>query len=136
MLEYLRERLPWVMVVANEANMGFAGGANRGILQARGRAHPHPEQRDTWADRFVVERLAKPMKADGAVGMGASKILFPDGRIRINPAISQGSSAKGVRSNILERESSYPREFFTSQCHFYSRGNTAIISLPPPSWPR
>ena len=35
-VEYLRERFPWVRVVANEANLGFAGGTNRGILQARG----------------------------------------------------------------------------------------------------
>jgi GT2 family glycosyltransferase len=108
-VEYLRERFPWVRVVTNEANLGFAGGTNRGILQARGE-YILTLNNDTWADISFVERLAKPMKADGAVGMCASKMLFPGGRINSTGICLSRSGAAWDRGMFEEDRGQYDLE--------------------------
>jgi hypothetical protein len=108
-VDYLRERFPWVRVVTNEANLGFAGGTNRGILQARGE-YILTLNNDTWADRSFVERLAKPMTADGAVGMCASKMLFPDGRINSTGICLSRSGAAWDRGMFEEDRGQYDLE--------------------------
>jgi GT2 family glycosyltransferase len=79
-VDYLKARFPWVKMVRNEGNLGFAGGTNSGIKQAQGK-YILTLNNDTQADRRFLERLAKPMQSDKSVGMCASKMLFPDGRI-------------------------------------------------------
>ncbi len=78
-VDYLRINFPWVRVVRNAENLGFAGGINAGIRESEGE-FVLTLNNDTWADEHFVERLIEPMN-DRSVGMCASKMLLPDGRI-------------------------------------------------------
>ncbi len=78
--EYVEERFPWVRIVRNEDNLGFAGGVNSGIAQARGEMILTLNN-DTKAERDLVKSLAEAMASDDRVGMCASKMLFCDRRI-------------------------------------------------------
>ncbi len=77
--EYVKAYFPWVKIIKNDKNLGFAGGTNAGIRQADG-DYILTLNNDTQADRRFLECLKEPM-SDRSVGMCASKMLFPDGRI-------------------------------------------------------
>jgi GT2 family glycosyltransferase len=78
--EYLATHYPWVKVVKNEKNLGFAGGTNSGIRQARGE-YILTLNNDTHMHNRFLECLVRVMKSDKSVGMCAPKMLFCDGRI-------------------------------------------------------
>ncbi len=79
-VEHLEKNYRWVRIVRNEKNLGFAGGTNAGIRQAKGE-FILTLNNDTQADSRFLERLVKPMNERADVGMCASKMFFPDGRI-------------------------------------------------------
>jgi GT2 family glycosyltransferase len=79
-VEYLKTRRPWVRVIENERNLGFAEGTNAGIRQAKGE-YILTLNNDTHVERDFLECLRRPMDSDHSVGMCACKMLFPDGRI-------------------------------------------------------
>ena len=78
--EYLGTNYPWVKVVKNTRNLGFAEGTNTGIRQAKGE-YILTLNNDTQMDNRFLECLERMMKSDKSVGMCAPKMLFPDGRI-------------------------------------------------------
>lgn len=78
-VEHLRSHFPWVRLVINEANLGFAAGTNSGIRAAKGE-FILTFNNDAQADRHFLEHIIEPM-ADAKVGSCAPKMLFPDGRI-------------------------------------------------------
>jgi hypothetical protein len=77
---YVSSHFPDAILVETGSNCGFAGGANTGIRKARGE-FILTLNNDTIADTKFLENLIKPMIADSRVGMCASKMIFPDGRI-------------------------------------------------------
>jgi GT2 family glycosyltransferase len=77
---YVRTHFPDTVLVENRANLGFAGGTNAGIRKANGE-FLLTLNNDTIADPELLENLTKPMITDPRVGMCASKMIFPDGRI-------------------------------------------------------
>lgn len=79
-IEYLESHFPWVRIVKNRENLGFAGGTNSGIKQAQGE-YILTLNNDTQVDGHFLEYLVRPMQSDKNVGMCASKMLLPDGRI-------------------------------------------------------
>jgi GT2 family glycosyltransferase len=79
-VDCLKAQFPWARIVKNEKNLGFAGGTNSGIRQARG-DYILTLNNDTQVDRCFLECLVKPMQSDKSIGMCASKMLLPDGRI-------------------------------------------------------
>jgi GT2 family glycosyltransferase len=78
--EYLETNYPWVNVVKNEKNLGFAEGTNTGIKQAKGE-YILTLNNDTQMDNRFLECLERVMKSDKCVGMCAPKMLFCDGSI-------------------------------------------------------
>ncbi len=78
--EYVEERFPGVRIVRNEENLGFAGGVNSGIRQARG-DKILTLNNDTKANKDFIKSLAVAMDSEAEVGMCASKMLFCDRRI-------------------------------------------------------
>ena len=78
--EYLGTNYPWVKVVKNTRNLGFAEGTNTGIRQAKGE-YILTLNNDTQMDNRFLECLERVMKSDKSVGMCAPKMLFCDGRI-------------------------------------------------------
>lgn len=79
-VDFIHEHFPEVTVIKNKENAGFTGGANAGIRASRGE-FILTLNNDTTADPHFIENLVKPMVSDPGVGMCASKMLFPDGRI-------------------------------------------------------
>ena len=77
--EYIEANYPWVRLVKNDENLGFAGGTNAGIRAAKG-DYILTLNNDTRADNRFIEELIRPM-ADPRVGVCAAKMLFADGRI-------------------------------------------------------
>jgi GT2 family glycosyltransferase len=78
--EYLEAQFPWARVIRNRANLGFAGGCNKGIRHARGELILTLNN-DTKADSRFIECLVTPMLSDESVGTCAAKMLLPDDRI-------------------------------------------------------
>ncbi|HUM81578.1 MAG TPA: glycosyltransferase family 2 protein [Methanothrix sp.] len=103
--EYLRDEFPWVRRVVNEENLGFAGGTNSGIRAARG-DFVLTLNNDTWADKDFVARLAEPMD-DMSVGMCASKMIYPDGRINSTGICISRSGAAWDRGGFEKDEGQY-----------------------------
>lgn len=80
--EKVRRDFPWVRVVQNPRNEGFAGGNNAGLAHARGRWLVLLNN-DTIPDPFWLEELAAEMRPGIAV---ASKLVFAHDPTMINSA--------------------------------------------------
>jgi len=81
-VELVRQEFPWVRVVRNPINEGFAGGNNAGLPFARGR-YLVLLNNDTIADPHWLEELAAEAKPGQAV---ASKLVFAHDPTLINSA--------------------------------------------------
>lgn len=79
-IEFLKSGFPLVRIIRNPANLGFAGGINTGILNARG-SFILALNNDTRIDRDCILRLVDVMVHDHAIGMCAAKLAFFDHRI-------------------------------------------------------
>jgi GT2 family glycosyltransferase len=79
-IDYVQKQFPDVKIFAQGKNLGFAGGTNAGILQAKGE-YILTLNPDTKIYPDFIEELLQPMTFDHHVGMCASKMLLPDGRI-------------------------------------------------------
>ncbi len=79
-VDYVRNQFPKVTIFTQSVNLGFAGGTNAGIRQARGE-FILTLNNDTIVSPTFIEELSKPMISDLMVGICGSKMLLPDGRI-------------------------------------------------------
>jgi hypothetical protein len=79
-IEYVQQNFPDVKLFTQSTNLGFAGGTNAGIREANGEIILTLNN-DTIVNPDFIDELAKPMFSDPLVGMCASKMIFPDGRI-------------------------------------------------------
>jgi GT2 family glycosyltransferase len=75
------ERYPWVRVVANQANVGFAPANNQALGQATSDyvLYLNP---DTEVGPGTLRRCAGALEADPSLGMVGCRLLYPDGRIQ------------------------------------------------------
>jgi GT2 family glycosyltransferase len=71
---FVKENYPEVRVIENRENLGYGGGNNCGISQARGR-YVVLLNNDTKVDARWLERLCEAAEKDRTIGMCASKIL-------------------------------------------------------------
>jgi len=76
----VQEHFPSVKIFIQKENLGFAGGSNAGIREAHGE-YILTLNNDTIVSPEFIEELVQPMGRDPCVGMCASKMVFPDGRI-------------------------------------------------------
>jgi hypothetical protein len=79
-VEYVHQNFPEVKMFTQSDNRGFAGGTNAGIRQAKGE-FVLTLNNDTIIAPDFIDELVKPLVSDPSVGMCASKMIFPDGRI-------------------------------------------------------
>jgi GT2 family glycosyltransferase len=100
---YIREHFPSVTLIETGKNLGFAGGANVGICASSGE-YILTLNNDTIMDPRFIENLVGPMASDSSVGMCASKMLFPDGRINSTGICISRSGAAWDRG-IFEHDS-------------------------------
>ncbi|NWF91907.1 MAG: glycosyltransferase family 2 protein [Syntrophaceae bacterium] len=72
--DFVRQRYGgFVRIIQNEINLGFAGGTNVGIRNAKG-DYIVLLNNDTWADPLWLQELVKAIDVDSEVGMWGSKI--------------------------------------------------------------
>jgi GT2 family glycosyltransferase len=102
---YIREHFPSVTLIETEKNLGFAGGTNAGIRASCGE-YILTLNNDTVADPFFIENLVRPMASDTRLGMCASKMLFPDGRINSTGICISRSGAAWDRQ-IFEQDTGH-----------------------------
>lgn len=77
---FVQEHFPHVKIFTQKENLGFAGGSNAGIREACGE-YILTLNNDTIVSPDFIEDLIKPLTNDPSIGMCASKMVFPDGRI-------------------------------------------------------
>ncbi len=87
---YLKERFPEIRYIRSEQNLGFAGGNNLGIQQARGKYFLLLNN-DTEVDPGFLEPLVDVMESDPAVGCVSAKLLYYD-----QPGIIQYAGNRGL----------------------------------------
>lgn len=107
-VSYLEDRFPDIRVIASKVNLGFAGGTNAGIVHSKGE-HILTLNNDTRADKGLLESLANAMESDETVGMCASKMLFPDGRINSTGICTSRSGAAWDRGMFEADHEQYDR---------------------------
>jgi GT2 family glycosyltransferase len=100
---YIRKHFPSVILIETGKNLGFAGGTNAGIHASRG-DYILTLNNDTVADPLFIENLISPMESASRLGMCASKMLFPDGRINSTGICISRSGAAWDRG-IFEQDS-------------------------------
>lgn len=100
---YIREHFPTVNLIETGKNLGFAGGTNAGIRASHGE-FILTLNNDTIADPLFIGNLVRPMESDSRLGMCASKMLFPDGRINSTGVCISRSGAAWDRG-IFEQDS-------------------------------
>jgi GT2 family glycosyltransferase len=74
-VEYVRERFPWVRLVALAENRGFAGGNNAGVREARGRLVALLNN-DTVADSGWLRALERGLDERAGFALAASRIVY------------------------------------------------------------
>lgn len=84
-VEHLRERYPWVRVIAVRRNLGFAGGNNEGYRHSRGELIALLNN-DTVAEPGWLTALVEAIQRDRRIGATTSKILFKHEPGTINSA--------------------------------------------------
>lgn len=81
-VEMVRQRFPWVRLIENEENVGFAAGSNRAIRQARGEVilllNP-----DTIVQENTFTEVIHYLRRHEDVGMVGCKVLNPNGTLQL-----------------------------------------------------
>jgi len=82
-LEYVRSKFPNLIFVANDKNLGYAGGINAGLAYATGE-YIAPLNIDTEVAPNWLSAMAKFLDENPRVGAVTPKILLFDDRTKIN----------------------------------------------------
>ncbi len=95
-VKQFRERFPHIETIANEENLGYAGGNNVGMKRAleKGADWVLLLNNDTTIDPKMLEELAASVRRHPEAGMLAPKVLYYDDRGVIN---SLGTSMDWLR---------------------------------------
>ena len=109
-VEVVREEFPWVKVVENRANLGFAKANNIGLRLSRGR-YVMLLNPDTIVKPGALQKLVKYMDAHPTVGAIAPKLLNPDGTLQLSCRSYPGIGAGFFRNTPLGRL--FPRNRWT-----------------------
>ena len=105
--DFVREAFPWVRIVALSRNLGFAGGNNAGVREARGRVIALLNN-DTVADRGWLRALVAGLDPAAGFALATSRVVYAhdptivdsagDGMLRAGGAFKRhhGGSAAAV----------------------------------------
>jgi len=108
-VEFVRDHFPQVRILVEKVNLGFAGGSNAGIREAHGE-FILTLNNDTITDPCFIENLVRPMTSDSHLGMCASKMVFPNGRINSTGICISRSGAAWDRGGGEPDDGQYEEE--------------------------
>ena len=102
----ITENYSWARFIKSEKNLGFAGGNNLGIKEAKGE-YLFLLNNDTLLPENFLEPIIEFMISHPDAGMASPKVLYPDGRtiqyagaIKISPL-----TGRGKRVGLFEKDS-------------------------------
>ncbi|MBK7888046.1 MAG: glycosyltransferase family 2 protein [Bacteroidetes bacterium] len=111
---------PWITFIRSKENLGFAGGNNLGLMEARGK-YLLLLNNDTEVDTGFLEPMVKRMEEDPSIGAVSPKIIFhhSPGIIQfagfnpINPYTGRGTAI----GNGQKDDGSFNTSMPTSRAH-------------------
>lgn len=74
-VDFIKKKFPWVKLIENKENLGFAAGNNKGIKISSGK-YIVTLNNDTKTDRKWLESLVNVAESSNNIGMCASKVLL------------------------------------------------------------
>lgn len=102
--DYVRERFPWVKLLALDQNLGFAGGNNRGLLACSGE-YIVTLNNDTRVEASFLAELVAAADADRGIGMVAAKMLnFHESGCLDSVGIGAATNGLGGNIGVNERD--------------------------------
>lgn len=108
-ISFMKEHYPNVRIVQLSSNIGFAGGTNAGIKEAKGE-YILTLNNDTCVFSDFIEKLIRPMMQEPFVGMCASKMIFPDKKINSTGICISRSGAAWDRGGFEQDHGQYDHE--------------------------
>ena len=103
---FVKERYPWIRIIEKSENLGFAGGTNAGIREAKGE-YILTLNNDTRLEPEFLEEMIAAIRTDEQVGMVAPKMLLMDGRINATGMCISRSGAAWNRGMFEEDAGQY-----------------------------
>ena len=107
-VEHVINKYPWVRLIENRENRGFAGGTNDGIRVSTGE-YVLTLNNDTIAEPHFIGELKRVMEGDPTLGMCASKMLFPDRKINSTGICISRSGAAWDRGMFEDDRGQYDK---------------------------
>jgi GT2 family glycosyltransferase len=105
-LDYVRQKFPDLPIVANEENLGYAGGINSGMAHASGR-YIAPINIDTEVGEIWLAPMVRFLNENLQVGAVTPKILLYDDSSKVN-AVGMNIHVSGLSfARALGKESKY-----------------------------
>lgn len=97
---WTQQQYPWVKVIVNAENLGFAGGNNVGIRATRG-DYVALVNNDTAVEPGWLDALVEAAERDPKVGACTAKLLFLEDRLALRIVVS--SSFESRKHGTVER---------------------------------
>lgn len=123
----ISSRYPRVKTIRSEANLGFAGGNNLGIKEARGR-YLFLVNNDTVFDPYCVEPLIQRLETSHSIGIVCPKIRFSWGDRHIQFAGYTPLSAVTLRNRAIGFDEPDRGQYQTPHPTPYAHGAAMMIS--------
>jgi GT2 family glycosyltransferase len=118
-VEYIKNLFPNLHIIVNRENLGYGGGNNRGIREAKGR-YIFILNSDTEIEKDCLELLWKYIETDKKIGVTTPKILLYDRRDTIDAAgltiYPDGLSIGRGRLELQEKYNESEEVFSGSGC--------------------
>lgn len=122
----ISEHYPQVKVVRNSENLGFAGGNNLGIKEARGK-YILLINNDTYFKKFNIEALIERLESSDKIGIVCPKLRFAWGSNPIQFAGYTQLSSITVRNQAIGFGEEYNGQYDTAHPTPYAHGAAMLI---------
>ena len=77
-LGFLKNRFPWVRLVADKNNLGFARASNQALKRCTGKSF-HCLNPDSEVRKRVLKNTIEFMEAHPEIGLAGTRLINPDG---------------------------------------------------------
>ncbi len=97
-------KIPGVVYLRNDSNIGFIGSCNRGAAQARGNYLVFLNN-DTEVTNGWLAALRETFEFEPRAGLVGAKLVFPDGRLQEAGGIIWRDAPAGIEGSLMTRKS-------------------------------
>jgi N-acetylglucosaminyl-diphospho-decaprenol L-rhamnosyltransferase len=111
--DWVEQNAPWVRLIRHRDNVGFAGGCNAGLLQARGEVQMLLNP-DCEAEPEALADLVRILTRHKRIGMAACRLLNADGMRQFNHYSEPGPLSYIITHSMFASIFTRLRRFTTS----------------------